>query len=205
RVLVAVLSTIVLVMLGAGATATLAVYFVPESLHVDPERWFGVLLAAFGGGGLAGALVGGRLGDRFGHARMFAGSAVAFGVLFVVYSRMTNLGAAIVVIALLNVPIGVLNTVLTPLLLAWVPREYLGRAVAVFGPVNRCAAIVSMLVAGAVAGALPPGAHVTVAGMRFGRIDSIFLVGGLLSLAGGLYATRALRGADRLVPAPADP
>ncbi|GAB1645985.1 hypothetical protein KRMM14A1259_64080 [Krasilnikovia sp. MM14-A1259] len=46
------------------------------------------------------------------------------------------------------------------------------------------------------------GFDVTVVGLRFGRIDVVFLAGGLLVVAAGLYAIRALRGVDR---SPAEP
>jgi hypothetical protein len=38
--------------------------------------------------------------------------------------------------------------------------------------------------------------HHTVAGMTFGPIDTLYLIGGVAVVAGGLYATVALRGSD---------
>jgi hypothetical protein len=62
-------------------------------------------------------------------------------------------------------------------------------------PANQLGAIVSMAVAGTLASSLLRGLDVSVAGLHLGRIDSIFLVSGLLIVASGAYfavATRAL-------------
>jgi MFS family permease len=72
--------------LGAGAVASLDIYFVTENLHAS-ARWFGILAGAFALGSMAGALVGGILGDKLGHVRMVTSGLILFGGFLFVYSR----------------------------------------------------------------------------------------------------------------------
>ena len=55
----------------------------------------------------------------------------------------------------------------------------------------------SVLVAGWLASTVLAGFHAEIGGLRFGRIDTIFLASGLLVTAAGLYAAGSLREAAR--------
>jgi MFS family permease len=202
-VLATLLVSSTLVMLGAGAVNALDVYFLQENLHADPE-WFGLLGAAFGLGAVVGAALGGIAGDRFGHATVFRASLLGAALLFVVYSQLGALVPGIVVVALFSVGLGCVGTVVMPLIVKSVPREFLGRVVSVIGPVNQVATVVSIAGAGALVGVLPTSFHTTVLGVEFGRIDLVFTVSAVLMLGGACYALVRLRGADD-PPAPAEP
>ncbi|MEV6525744.1 MFS transporter [Longispora sp. NPDC051575] len=195
RVLLAVLTTGLLVMLGAGTLGALDVYFVSENLHAGTS-WFGFLSAASGLGMLAGALVSGILGDRYGHAKIFILGLFGAGGSFLVYSRLEHAAAAVLVIALFGLAAGTLETVTTPVLLEAVPRELLGRVISVFAPTYKLASMLSIAAASSIVGMLPVGSHTTVAGIRLGRIDTVFLVTALMLLVAGCYAGIALRRAD---------
>ncbi|MEV6525112.1 MFS transporter [Longispora sp. NPDC051575] len=123
RALVGLLVVVVLSMLGVGAFNALEVYFIQENLHVG-AHWLGILGAVYGGGFLAGSLLGGRLGDRFGHGLTYRLSVVAFAVTFLGYARSTGIVAGIAALTALGLSLGVLNTVMTPIVLRLVPREY---------------------------------------------------------------------------------
>lgn len=198
----ALLIMILLLQLGAGALSALAVYYVPENLHADP-KWYGFLGGTFGAGILVGAFLGGMVGDKVGHARMIRGGMLVFAGAFALYSQATSLWLALVAYVLLGLGIGSTNSNIGPLLMAIVPREFMGRVSAVMGPANRVVAIVSMVAAGLVASWLGAGFHLTVAGVAFGRLDAVFTVASAFVLAGAVYAFFALRGADH--PAAAEP
>jgi MFS family permease len=190
------LTAIVVATLGAGAISALDVYFVQQNLHADPV-WFGYLGGVFAAGALAGALIGGVAGDRFGHARVLWISMLSFGGLFGLYARLTAVPPAVVVIGLFGIAIGAFNAVVFPLILRTVPREFLGRTMSVFNPVNRLASIVSIAAASVLTSTALQGFSGEVLGIHVGPIDTVFTVSGALIAAAGLYAFAKLRGTDR--------
>ncbi|NVK77305.1 MFS transporter [Streptomyces morookaense] len=199
-----ILTAAVLTAVGTGALNTLEVYFVPENLHASPG-WYGTLEAVFGAGTIGGALLSGRLGDRAGHTRVFRGSLLLFGFLLIAYSRTTDIPAALVVSVLFGLALGALNTACSPLILQETPRDHLGRVMAVFDPISQLASLVSVALSGVIAGTVLDGFHGHWAGLDFGRIDVIFLAGGVSTVAAGLYSFAALRRRPAPVTAPAAP
>jgi len=79
----------------------------------------------------------------------------------------------------------------------------LARVSAVLSPLMQLAEIVSMILAGVLASTVLRGMHFAVAGLHFGPYDTVFAVGGLLFLLGGLSAIAPMRRAGR--PASAEP
>jgi fucose permease len=71
---------------------------------------------------------------------------LATGVLATGYALQRSFPAGLVVLAIYAVPIAMLNTAVAPLLLDAAPREYLGRVMAVFSPVNQFASILAVVV-----------------------------------------------------------
>ena len=101
-------------------------------------------------------------------------------------------------IFLLAVPVTMLNTAMTPLLLASAPREYMGRVIAIFNPAVQLAAMASVAAAGWLASSVLRNFSGSLAGVHFGTIDTIFAAAGLLVLLAGGYALAALpRRADQ--------
>jgi MFS family permease len=201
RVVTVLLVTLSLVTIGTSALNSLNVFFVTENLGAE-SRWFGTLEMALGCGLVVGALGAGRLGARLGFARVFSLGLVLTGVGLVAYARTTSLWPALVVLAVVGLPVAAVNTALTPVLLKAVPQSHLGRVVAVIGPVQQVAALTGVAVSGWLASTALQGLDLTVGGVHFGRIDSVFIVAGLIVAAGGLYAPAALRGTDRTDDAP---
>jgi len=195
RVVTALIVTICLVTIGTSALNSLNVFFVTENLGAG-SRWFGTLEMALGVGLVAGALGAGRLGARFGFARVFSLGLVLTGVGLVGYARTTALWPALMVLAVVGLPVAAVNTALTPVLLKAVPQSHLGRVVAVIGPAQQVAALAGVAASGWLASSVLRGLDVSIAGIHFGRIDSVFTVAGLIVAAGGLYAMTALRFAD---------
>lgn len=196
RVVTALLLTLSLVTVGTSALNSLNVFFVSENLGAA-SSWYGTLEMALGCGLVAGALLAGKVGGRIGFTRAFSLGLILTGVGLIGYARTTTLGAALVVLAVVGVPLAVLNTALTPVLLREVPDSHLGRIVAVITPAQQLASLVGVAAAGWLASTVLGGFHADLAGLRFGRIDTVFVVSGLIVAAGGLYAAVALRGAGR--------
>ncbi|MGW7610083.1 hypothetical protein ACWGKW_22935 [Streptomyces sp. NPDC054766] len=63
-------------------------------------------------------------------------------------------------------------------------------------PVQQLAALIGVSAAGWLASTALRGFSAEIAGVRFGRIDTIFTFAGLIVIAGGFYASAALRSAD---------
>ncbi|WP_051366713.1 MFS transporter [Hamadaea tsunoensis] len=199
----AVLVTAVVVNLGLGTIIALDLYFVSENLHAA-AKWFGLLNGAFAVGVLGGASIGGVLGDRLGNVRVVTAGLAGMGLMFAVYSRLGSVWPALPVLALVGFFLGALNAAIVPVVLAAVPREFLGRVMAVITPANRLGFIVSVGVSSLLVSTVLRGLDWHVLGLRFGRIDVTFFVGGLVSMVSAAYFASAARGLGT-APAVADP
>lgn len=203
KFLVALLTLAVVGQLGIGALNTLNVFFATGNLHASAHL-YGYLGMAMGIGGIAGALAAGRVVEWIGARRTAWMGLLAAGALLVLYSRQTHFPGALVLLFVFAVPLTMLNTAMSPLLLAATPRELRGRVVAVFYPVTRLAAMLAAVLSGWLAGSGLRHLSGALAGLRFGPIDTIFTISGLLVVVAGLYARGALPDAEHL-PSPAPP
>ncbi|MFJ8434827.1 MFS transporter [Kitasatospora sp. NPDC094019] len=187
RFLVALLLLTVIGQLGMGALSTLNIFFATRNLHASAES-YGYLGMALGIGGIAGALAAGRVVQWIGARRTTWIGLMASGVLLVLYSRQTGFPAAVTLLFVFVVPITMLNTAMAPLLLAATPQEFRGRVISVFYPVTRLAAMLTAVLSGWLAGSGLRDFSGSVAGLRFGPIDTIFAVSGLVVVLAGVYA-----------------
>jgi MFS family permease len=194
--------SVIIVMLGVGALNALDVFFVTENLHADASL-LGTLAAAFGVGSVVGALLAGAIGGRVGIGRLYWIGLLLMGLAMIGYSRTTALAPAFALLFLAGVPVAIVNSVVGPILLRVTPAHLLGRIISLLTPLTQVAAILSMAAAGFLASTTLRDLHFTVAGVSFGRIDTIFLAGGLLTVAGALWAALRLREVDRPAPDPA--
>jgi MFS family permease len=129
----------------------------------------------------------------FGEARVFSYGAALSGLSVLIYSRLGSLPPAIALFVVSGIPLAAVNVVISPLMLRATPKELIGRVATVMNPLVNLASIVSMALAGLLASTVLRHLHVVVAGVTFGRIDTIFGVSGLLMLAAGLASIRPLR------------
>ncbi|MGW7610082.1 MFS transporter [Streptomyces sp. NPDC054766] len=113
RPVTALVATIALVTIGADALNSLNVFFVTENLGAA-SRWYGTLEMALGFGLIAGALGATWLAGRLSGARVFSTGLVLTGIGLVAYSRLTGLGPAIVVLAVVGIPLAAVNAALPP-------------------------------------------------------------------------------------------
>ncbi|WP_406115083.1 MFS transporter [Kitasatospora purpeofusca] len=203
RFLVALLLLTVIGQLGMGALSTLNIFFATRNLHVSAES-YGYLGMALGIGGIAGALAAGRVVQWIGARRTTWIGLMASGALLVLYSRQTGFPAAVTLLFVFVVPITMLNTAMAPLLLAATPQEFRGRVISVFYPVTRLAAMLTAVLSGWLAGSGLRDFSGSVAGLRFGPVDTIFAVSGLVVVLAGVYARMGLPASEAApTPAPA--
>ncbi|MFI7287746.1 MFS transporter [Streptomyces anulatus] len=191
KFLVALLVFAVIGQFGVGALNTLNIFFTTENLGMS-ARLFGYVGMAIGVGGIVGALCAGRVVQWIGARRTTWVSLLVSGALLVAYSRQTGFIGGITLLVLFTIPLTVLNTAMAPLLLSAASAEYRGRVVAVFQPMTQLAAMVAAALSGWLAGTLLRDFEGSVAGLRFGPIDTIIAVAGLCILLSGLYARSAL-------------
>jgi MFS family permease len=165
-----------------------------------------MLAMALGIGNIIGALLAGAVAGRVGLGRVYSLGLLLAGVGFFAYSRLGNLVAALVVLFLVGLPIAAVNTIVAPMILKVTPRELIGRVVSVLNPVLQLAGILSIAIASYLASTVLRGLDATVAGVHFGRIDTIFAAGGVMIMVSAVYAYAALRGTDAPPePAPEPP
>jgi MFS family permease len=198
RFLVALLVIVVIVTSGAGAVGAMDVFFLTANLHAS-SHLYGYLGTADGLGAIAGAILAGRVVRWLSARTTLWLGLLAGGALFALFARQTAFGSGLITLFALAVPIGIINTALSPLLLAAASREYMGRVMAVFNPIQQLASMLSVVVAGWLASTALRNFHATVAGLHIGTYDTIFTVAGVLILAAGGYAFVALP-RERAVP-----
>jgi MFS family permease len=195
----ALMIAVTTVTLGVGALNALMVFFVTDNLHSKPDL-FGTMGMGEGIGAIAGTLVAGWICARLGDVRVFCYGLAVSGIGILAFARLDNLAQAIVVLAVLGIPMGAVNVALSPILLRAVPRELLGRIAGILTPVQYVASMVAALVAGWLASTALRDLHVSVGPVTFTRIDTIFTAGGLIVLLGAVYARVALRNAGPTEP-----
>lgn len=206
RLLMSLLGIAVIAQCGTGALNTLGVFFVTGNLHA-PSRLYGFMSTALGVGAILGSLAAGRVVRRIGaRTTTWLGLGVC-GLLVVLYARQTTFPAGLVLLGALSIPVAMLNTAMTPLLLQATPQQYLGRMTAVFNPVSEAASMLSVVAAGWLASTALRGFHADLGGLHLGPIDTIFTAAGLLIvLAAGFGAVVLPRPAPAApVAAPAEP
>ena len=191
RFLVTLLTVAVIAQFGTGAIDVLDVFFVTQNLHA-PSRLFGLMSMGFGVGAVVGGLAAARVVGWASARRTTWLALLIAGALIVGYSRQTTFVAGLVLVVTLSVPAAILNTALSPMLLAVTPKHYLGRVLAVFNPINQLSSMLSVVIGGWLASTALHGFHATVAGVHIGPIDTIFTVTGLLIVAAGVYGWFAL-------------
>jgi MFS family permease len=192
RYLTALLSVTVTCQLGAGALTALNVLAVTGDLH-GTAGTYSLAVALMGAGYAAGSVAAGRLVKAAGPRAVVVAGLFAAGALTAGYALARDVPIGLALLAGYAAAVGLLNTSAAPFLMGSVPGEYLGRVLAVFGPVNQAAGAVSVLTAGWLAvGALR--------GFRAGGIGPVSL---LLLIGAALIITAGVRAAAVLPSSPA--
>lgn len=195
RFLVTLLTVTMICQCGTGAISALNVFFVTRDLHAS-SRLFGVAETAMGVGFILGALAAGRMVRWIGARALTWSGLLATGVLAAGYALQRSFPAGLVMLAIYAVPIAMLNTAVAPLLLDAAPREYLGRVMAVFTPVNQLASMVSVVICGWLSSTVLRSFRASFAGVTLNSVSLVFIVAGGLIFASGIRAFAALPGTN---------
>jgi MFS family permease len=195
-VLRSLMIAVVVATLGAGALNALDVFFVTDNLHTSAGA-LGTLGAAFGLGSVVGALTATAIGNRIKPNGLFWTTFAITGFAIMAYSRAQNLTTALVLLVVAGVPLAILNSVAGPILLSAAPQHLLGRVMSVFNPIQQVAAIIGMALVTYLASTSLRGLDLNLAGVHFGRIDSVFFAAGILFVLCGVWVGFPLRAAAR--------
>ncbi|MGE5335366.1 MAG: MFS transporter [Nitrososphaerota archaeon] len=203
NVLRTVLIAEILTWLGFGALQSLGYFFITENLHAPPSSygWFG---AVFGFGAIAGGALVAIFGRKIGLVRILWVALITSGTFVVVMSHLTNFGLALVAAFLFGVSATAILISAGPLSIDATEKEFVGRVTAVINPVGRLAALVSVIIAGALVGTVLQGFHAHLLFIEFDGVNVIFSGMGLLAVVGGIYARIHLGGSLDLGRASAD-
>jgi MFS family permease len=179
-------------LLGASAINTLGIFFLTDNLG-KPPQWFGLLEAASGVGILLGSIGATWIVPRLGVARSFWLSTALTGLLLMLYARQTSYAVALALLVVIGLPSAGLNVAIGPLLLQATPPDLVGRAVAQLAPTTNLAALLSTALVGYFATTILRGFHLRILSVSFGPYDTIYLLGGLVITAAGVFAWAGLR------------
>jgi len=195
RFLVTLLTVTMICQCGTGAISALNVFFVTRDLHAS-SRLFGIAETAVGVGFIVGALAAGRMVRWIGARALTWSGLLVAGVLAACYALQRSFLAGLVILAIYAVPIAMLNTAVAPLLLDAAPREYLGRVMAVFTPVNQLASMTAVVISGWLTSTVLRSFRVSFAGVTLNSVSLIFVVAGGLIFVSGIRAFAALPGTN---------
>ncbi len=195
RFLVTLLTVTTICQCGTGAISALNVFFVTTDLHAS-SRLFGIAETAMGIGFIVGALAAGRMVRWLGARTLTWSGLLAAGLLAACYAMQRSFPVGLLMLAIYAVPIAMLNTAVAPLLLDAAPREYMGRVMAVFTPINQLASMSSVVVSGWLTSTVLRDFRATVAGITLNSVSLIFIAAGGLIIVSGIRAFAALPGTD---------
>ena len=150
-VLRALLAFFVITRIGEGLTATLFVPWTTDALHSDATG-YGLLLSTQAIGGLAGAIVIGRLGSRMDPLRLVILGSLAFGLidlgLFTYPAIYPYIGPALVVMVVVGVPGAAMMAGIATLEQTLASDSHRGRVIGALGAVGAAGSLVGAIGAG---------------------------------------------------------
>ncbi len=195
RVLVVILVTGIILSLGTGVFNALYLFFVVQNLHT-PVSLAGLFASTYGLVVIIGSLFAVMLTTRIGEGKMLGLAIGAWGLLLLMFARMTSFLPGLVLFALLGLANAGSNVVVGPLKWRVTPREFIGRVEAAFMPTIIASQMISITIAGYLTSTVLNGLHATFLGMTFTPVDTIFTGAGILVACAGVYALVAMRGID---------
>jgi predicted MFS family arabinose efflux permease len=157
-VLRALLVFFVITRVGEGLTMTLFVPWTTDALHSDAAG-YGWLLSTQAVGGLAGAVVIGRLGPRINPMQLLIGGALAFGlidlVLFTYPVLYPFIGPALVGMVIVGVPGAAMMAGIATLQQMQTADSHRGRVIGAIGAVGALGSLVGAIGAGLLGEVVP--------------------------------------------------
>jgi MFS family permease len=198
-VLLPMLVAIAVAAFGVAAIVALNVFFITENLHA-PLALYGLVGGTLGAGAIAGALGASFVVPKLGNARSFSLALLGAALGALLYPRVDNLGAALVIAFFFGISEGLLNVAFGPLLMANTPRELLGRVGALAGTTNLVAVLGGSALAGFLASTVLRDLDVTVVGAHLGPIDAVLSGAGVLVFIAAAYGIARIGWTDQAPP-----
>lgn len=193
RVLLTMTVAVCIVALGSGSQDALVIFFLTQNLQA-PASLYGLLSSIFAAGAMVGAIAANSLAKRLGTVRVFCGTLLTYGILSVIFARLTSFIPSLVLFFLLGVSYTVGTVISLPLIMQVTPRNLAGRVTSVNNSLVQLAWAISILLSGYLTSTLFRAFHTVLFGMALGPIDTILMAAGVITTGGGLYALIRLRG-----------
>lgn len=191
RVLVTLLLSGMLFMFGGMAYNTLEYLYGSVNLHI-PNGLLGLYVACFGIGVVFGMPLLTPLVRRFGEVEVLWICLMGNGLGMLILSRVTTMLPGMACGLLLGLTNASVFVTMRPLTVLVTPRRLIGRVMAFEGPMVTIASLLGGLLAGILASTVFVHVHATLAGMRFGDLDSVLILAGLFTMASGVFARLTL-------------
>jgi MFS family permease len=200
RVLVTLLISGIIYMVGGMAYNSFEYLYGVENLHI-PGQLLGIYVACYGVGVVASLPVTAALAKRVTEVEVLWIFLVSSGLVTLILSRMNTLIPGMICGFLLGVFSASVLIAVRPLTILVTPRELIGRVMAFEMPLITVASLLGGGLASILASTVLSDFHVVFAGMTFGRLDTIFVLVGLVTIGAGVFARLALYPAVKAVRA----
>jgi hypothetical protein len=194
-----------LFMLEGMAYNTLECLYGSQNLHIATAL-LGLYVACFGIGVLIGLPLLAPLVKRFSEVEVLWMCLMGNGAGMLILSRVTTMLPGMACGLLLGVTNASVFVTVRPLTVLVTPRRLIGRVMAFEVPMITIASLLGGLLAGILASTVFVHVHATLAGMRFGDLDSVLILSGLLTMTSGVFALltlyRAVKALRPFLPGP---
>jgi MFS family permease len=177
---------------GVGILNTLYLFFCTENLHIPPSQ-YGLFVALPALGSALGAVLLSRIAPRLGEGRTLWLSLLFWGCVVLLLSRQQQIWPAVLLLFLVGIGNAGLGSTVNPLIMHVTPRPMIGRVFAIVMPSTIAAASLAIALTGLLSTTPLHQFHVTLLGLHFAFIDTMYSFTGLLSLAASLYIYSTIR------------
>ncbi len=191
RVLVTMLVSGMLFMCGGMAYNSFEYLYGVENLHI-PGALLGVYVACYGAGVVVGLPAAAALAKRSSEVDVLWLFLASFGTVMLVLSRVSTMVPGMTCSVLLGFFSSSIFVTVRPLTVLVTPRELIGRVMAFEVPLITVASLLGGLIASLLASTVLAGFHAQFAGMTLGRLDTIFVGVGLLTISAAVFARLTL-------------
>jgi MFS family permease len=191
RILVTLLISGMLYMFGGMAFNAFEYLYGVENLHI-PGAILGLYVGCYGVGVVLGLPLIAALARRWSEVEVLWICLIGNGIAMLVLSRMTMVIPGMICTLFLGCFSASIFVTVRPLTVLVTPQALIGRVMAFEVPLITIASLLGGLLASIIAATILAHFHATVAGMHFGRLDTIFAGVGLISIGAGVFARLTL-------------
>jgi MFS family permease len=200
RVLVTLLISGMIFMFGGMVYNSFEYLYGVENLRI-PGQLLGIYVGCYGVGVVIGLPLTAALAKRVTEVEVLWIFLICYGMVILVLSRVTTLVPGMICGFLLGFFNSSILISVRPLTMLVTPRELVGRVLSVEVPLITLASLAGGILASTLASTVLAGWHARLAGMSFGRLDTIFVGVGILTIGAGVFARLTLYKAVKAVRA----